>query len=110
MAAGTQRDGGNAVDKSIPSDVIEVALRGEYRLRLRFHDGVEGEIDFGPLLSFEGIFAPFRDPAYFARVRVDPEVGTICWPNGADWDALVLYSLVTRCPVGVFLTRPGTSG
>ena len=71
---------------------------------------MEGEVDLEPLLSFHGVFAPLRDPAYFARVRVNPDVGTICWPNDADWDPLVLYSLVTRRPIETLLTRPGSIG
>ena len=50
----------------------------------------EGEIDPEPLLGSGGAFAPLRDPTYFARVRVSPELGTIGWPNGAVWDPLVL--------------------
>ena len=91
------------------SDVVKVEPRGGYRLWLQFQDGVEGEVDVEPLLSFRGVFAPLRDPSYFARVRVNPELGTICWPNGADWDPLVLYSLVTRRPIETLLTRPGTA-
>ena len=30
-----------------------------------------------------------KDPAYFARVEVDEELGTIVWPNGADVALLV---------------------
>jgi hypothetical protein len=38
------------------------------------------------------IFEPIRgDPAFFRTVRVDPELGTIVWPNGADIDPDVLY-------------------
>jgi hypothetical protein len=92
------------------SDVVKVEPRGGYRIWLQFQDGVEGEVDLEPLLSFQGVFAPLRDPAYFARVRVNPELGTICWPNDADWDPLVLYSLVTRRPIETLLTRPGSAG
>jgi hypothetical protein len=88
------------------SDVVKVEPRGGYRLWLQFQDGVEGEIDLEPLLSFQGVFAPLRDPAYFARVRVNPELGTICWPNDADWDPLVLYSLVTGRPIETLLAGP----
>lgn len=85
-------------------DVAKVESRGGYRVWLQFQDGVEGEVDLGPELTFQGVFAPLRDPAYFARVSVNPELGTIGWPNGADWDPLVLYSLVTRRPVETLLT------
>ena len=88
------------------SDVVKVEPRGGYRIWLQFEDEVEGEVDLELLLSFRGVFAPLRDPAYFARVRVNPELGTICWPNDADWDPLVLYSLVTGRPIETLLTRP----
>lgn len=88
-------------------DVVEVRPKGEYRLWLRFDDGMSGAVDLKPKLTFKGLFAPLRDQAYFAQVRVDPELGTICWPNGADWDPLVLYSLVTGRPVESFLTERG---
>ena len=90
--------------------VAKVEPRGGYRIWVQFQDGVEGEIDLEPLLSFQGVFAPLRDPAYFARARVNPDLGTICWPNDADWDPLVLYSLVTGRPIETLLTRPGSVG
>jgi hypothetical protein len=87
------------------SDVVKVVPRGDYRIWLQFQDGVEGEIDLGPVLTFQGVFAPLRDPAYFARVRVSPGLRTICWPNDADWDPLVLYSLVTGRSIEELLGR-----
>ena len=84
-------------------DVVSVEPRGDYRLWLRFQDGTEGEIDLGPELTFQGVFAPLRDPGYFARVRVNHDLGTICWPNDADWDPLVLYSLLTKRPIEALL-------
>ena len=89
-------------------DVVSVEPRGDYRLWLRFQDGTEGEIDLQPELIFRGVFAPLRDPAYFAQVRVNPDLGTICWPNDADWDPLVLYSLLTRRPIETLLARFNT--
>jgi hypothetical protein len=81
-------------------DVVEARAVGDYRLYLRFEDGVEGMIDLGPVLSFRGVFAPLRDPAYFAQVRVDRESGTVVWPNGADLDPDVLYGSITGIPLG----------
>jgi Protein of unknown function (DUF2442) len=31
-----------------------------------------------------GVLEPLNDPAYFARVAVDAEAGTIVWPDGLD--------------------------
>lgn len=45
------------------SDVVKVEPRGGYRIWLQFQDGVQGEVDLAPLLKFEGVFAPLRDPA-----------------------------------------------
>lgn len=90
-------------------DVVDVEPRGGYRLWLRFQDGVEGEVDLGPELTFQSVFAPLRDPTYFARVRVNPDLGTVCWPDGADWDPLVLYSLLTGRPIEALLAGPGRS-
>lgn len=92
------------------SDVVKVEPRGRYRIWLHFQDGVEGEVDLEPRLNFQGVFAPLRDPVYFTQVRVNPDLGTICWPNGADWDPLVLYSLVTRRPIETLLTRRESNG
>jgi hypothetical protein len=37
------------------------------------------------------VFEPVRtDPRFFRSVQVDPELGTIVWPNGADIDPDVL--------------------
>ena len=80
--------------------VVLVVPLGGHRLRLRFDDGVEGALDFSEFLLFDGVFAPHRDPAFFARVSIDGS--TIAWPNGADLDPVVLYARVTgRKPLAV---------
>ena len=78
-------------------DIVAVKALPGHRLYLRFEDGVEGEVAFPAPL--EGVFAALRDPGVFASVRVNPELGTIVWPNGADLDPDVLYGLVTGRPV-----------
>jgi hypothetical protein len=80
-------------------DIVAAKALGDYRLHLRFEDGVEGVVDLAPHLSFQGIFEPLRDPAYFAQVRVDADLGTVAWPNGADLDPDVLYGRITGTPV-----------
>ena len=91
-------------------DIVSVEAMEPYRLRLVFEDGVTGEVDLERLVRFEGVFAPLRDPASFRAVRVDPEAGTIVWPNGADLDPDMLYAEVTGVPVAARLGEPGADG
>lgn len=77
-------------------DITGVTSLGNHRLHLVFADGTEGDVDVARLIDFRGVFEALRDVREFQRVYVDPEAGTIAWPNGADLDPLVLYSLVTN--------------
>jgi hypothetical protein len=80
-------------------DITKAEPRTGHRLHLRFEDGVEGEVDIASLVRFEGVLAPLADPATFRQVRVDPESGTVVWPNGADLDPDVLYAAITGVPI-----------
>jgi hypothetical protein len=79
-------------------DIVAVEATGGHRLYIRFEDGVDGEIDLRDLVELTGVFAPLQDPAEVARVRVEPETGTISWPNGADLDPDVLYAALSGKP------------
>jgi hypothetical protein len=71
--------------------VRSVTVLDRFRVRLEFSDGVEKVVDLDPLLHGP-IFEPLREnPDLFRTVRVDDELGTIVWPNGADIDPDVLY-------------------
>jgi hypothetical protein len=72
--------------------VIEVSVCGPHSLRLVFNDGTRKRVNLLPLLDGP-IFEPLRDPVYFARVVVDPVVGTVVWPNEADLAPEALYEL-----------------
>jgi len=56
-----------------------------YTLRVRFDDNTEQAIDFRPVLAGE-LYRPLRNLELFNQVRIDPEVETLVWPNGADFD------------------------
>lgn len=76
-------------------DVVEVRSLEGRRLFLRFEDGAAGEVDLDRFIRWECVFAPLRDHAAFRQVRVNPELGCVEWPNGADLDSEVLYAVVT---------------
>ena len=71
-------------------DVIEARYVRDHRVWLRFEDGTEGEIDLADELR-GSVFEPLRDPKYFARLAVSSDLGTIFWPNGADFAPEFLY-------------------
>jgi len=71
--------------------ILAVEPLDGYVLRLEFDDGTERVVDlegeiWGP------VFEPLRQSReYFRQVRVDEDLGTIVWPNGADMDPDVLH-------------------
>ena len=75
----------------------------DYVLELTFSNGVRAKLDFrSKIVGRGGVFAPLEDINFFRRVRVDPEVGTLVWPNDVDLDPDVLYSQATGEPLPVF--------
>lgn len=61
-----------------------------YKLRVGFDDNTEQMIDFWPILAGQ-LYGPLRDRELFTQVRIDPEVHTLVWPNGADFDPATLH-------------------
>ena len=88
-------------------DIVFARALGGHRLHLRFDDGVEGEVDLRRVIpEFKGLLAPLADPAYVAQVSVNPEVGTVTWPNGVDLDEVVLYCAVRGIAVPTYEEKP----
>lgn len=54
-----------------------------YTIRFRFEDGLEGEVDLKDEL-WGPVFEPLKDLSKFREFRLEPEIGTIVWPTGAD--------------------------
>jgi len=77
--------------------VTSVEALGDYRLRVGFDDGSAQVIDLDPILEGE-LYGPLRVPELFAAVEVDSEVGTLVWPNGADFDPATLHDWPTCEP------------
>jgi len=70
---------------------------GPFTLHVRFDDGTEQTIYFRPVLEGE-LYGPLRDREQFEQVRIDPEVHTLVWPNGADFDPSTLHDWPDRFP------------
>lgn len=75
-------------------DVVGVKHLGDCSLEVTFENGKLGEIDLKAYASRGGIFEPLSDLEYFKRVSVNTDLGTICWPNGADIAPETLYRLL----------------
>ena len=63
---------------------------GPHTIRIGFDDCTEQTIHFQPVLRGE-LYGPLSDPAYFERVTLDSEVGTLVWPNGAEFDPATVH-------------------
>ena len=80
-------------------DIVEAFPLDGFRLKLRFEDGVTGIVDIDQCVTFTGVFAPLLERAQFEAVNVNAELGTVCWPCGADLDPDVLYAKITGAPL-----------
>jgi hypothetical protein len=47
-------------------------------------------MDFSPVLEGE-VYGPLRDEKMFQQVEIHPEIHTLFWPNGADFDPETLH-------------------
>lgn len=70
--------------------VTSVQIVAPYTLRVGFDDDTEQEINFSPMLRGE-LFSPLRNLELFNQVKIDPEVHTLVWPSGADFDPATLH-------------------
>ena len=70
--------------------VVGFEIVPPYTLRVHFEDATAQTINFEPVLAGE-LYAPLRDVRLFNRVSIDPEVHTLVWPNGADFDPATLH-------------------
>jgi Protein of unknown function (DUF2442) len=70
--------------------MVAFQITGPHTLRVKFDDDCELQINFAPMLAGK-LYGPLRDVAVFNQVKLDPEVHTLVWPNGADFDPATLH-------------------
>lgn len=71
-------------------EIIEAKWLEDYKIRVIFSDLKKAVIDLRKYLG-HGIFKELVSIEKFKRFRVDAELGTVVWPNGADIAPEVLY-------------------
>ena len=74
--------------------IIEARVLDNYRLQLKFSDGVDGEVDLSSLAG-QGVFAAWNDPAFFKRVQINPSGRSLEWGDQIDLCADSLYLSLT---------------
>jgi hypothetical protein len=63
-----------------------------FRLLVTFDNGEERLVNLRPHLDGE-VFEPLKDPEYFKRFRVNADIDTVVWENGADFSHDFLYDI-----------------
>ena len=71
--------------------VVAFEKMAPFTLRVSFEDGTSQVIDFEPVLKGE-LYGPLSEPSVFDEVQLDPELHTLVWPNGADFDPAILHN------------------
>lgn len=77
--------------------VLAYEVAAPYTLKITFDDGLSQMINFEPILS-GALYSPLRDLAVFNQVKLDPEIQTLVWPNGADFDPETLHNWQAHLP------------
>lgn len=88
--------------------VVSFEKVAPFTLRVMFNDGTSQVIDFRPMLKGD-LYGPLEDPSLFDRVQLDPEVHTLVWPNGADFDPTILHNWPEASPALKALAKNWTS-
>ena len=72
-------------------DVVEVIPQRDYRLFVRFRDGLAGNVGLRPE-ELTGALAPLADPEFFRQVFID--CGAVAWPGEIDLAPDAMYAQV----------------
>lgn len=73
--------------------VIDAEYKHDYKISLKFNDGVNGVVDLEKYLDGE-VFEPLKNLDYFKKFTLD--TWTIGWDNGADFAPEFLHDLTIK--------------
>lgn len=74
-------------------DVIEVNPESNLTLKVRFSDGIEGQVRFLPT-HLTGVFTSLKDPNFFKKVGI--EDGAVTWPGEIDLAPDAMYAAIKK--------------
>jgi hypothetical protein len=74
--------------------VADVQALPGYKLRVRFNDGTEGEVDLSQLIQapHAGVFAALRDETIYREVQL--ALGAVTWPGNLDLAPDAMYEAI----------------
>lgn len=80
------------MSQELCATVTDVRVLDRYNVELKFSDGVRGIVNLANrIVGRGGVFGLLENPEFFRQVAVNQELGTIVWPNGADFCPDLLY-------------------
>ena len=72
--------------------ITDVKYNSGFKLLIQFEDGQWRLADLENHLEGE-VFEPLRDPARFQSARLNRDIDTVVWDNGADMSPDFLYQI-----------------
>lgn len=89
--ADTKANSSSQLERRVPWTVVDVRPLPGHRLKVRFVDGTEGEVDASRLIlgPDAGVFQALRDPKLFAQVGLDH--GAVTWSGNLDLAPDAMY-------------------
>lgn len=74
-------------------DVTQVVAKDNLTLRVRFQDGLEGEVIFKPE-HLHGVFQALKNPQIFSQVHCAE--GFVAWPGDIDLAPDAMYESIRQ--------------
>lgn len=74
--------------------IVECRPCPNYRLWIRFDDGLSGEVDLNNFVG-KGVFSAWDSVDFFNSVYVDPKTQTVAWESDLDLDPYVLREKIS---------------
>ncbi len=75
--------------------IVACKAKPNYRVWIRFDDGLEGEVNLSNLVG-KGVFKAWESVEFFNKVHIDPKTDTLTWDHEIDLDPYVLRETILK--------------